>query len=79
MKKLLILLTLPLCFDANAGTPVTKICKTDMEAYRKEIKPYLAVNLMQQLPNLSKFTTCTNVVKTPKHSTKKFVKTKGKL
>lgn len=73
MKKLLVLLTLPLCLTANAAS-IT--CKTDMVAYKKAIKPYLAVNIMQSLPSLSKFTVCKKVT-TP--SAKKFVKTKGKL
>ena len=86
MKKLLILFILPFCLDANAAIPLTKTCKTDMVAYKKAIESYHVVNLLQRLPSLKKFTTCTDikkpVVKKPvvkKTISKKSVKTKGKL
>ncbi len=83
MKKLLLLFIFPFCVNAHGSITQTKICKTDMDAYRKEIKNYSPVNLYQRLPSLSKFTTCKSLVKPavkPKKPTvKKFVKTKGKL
>jgi hypothetical protein len=81
MKKLLILFILPFCLDANAAIPLTKTCKTDMVAYKKAIKSYPVVNLLQRLPSLKKFTTCKDIKKpvVKKTISKKSVKTKGKL
>ncbi len=83
MKKLLLLLIFPFCVNAHGSITQTKICKTDMDAYRKEIKNYSPVNLYQRLPSLSKFTTCKSIVKPAvkpkKPNIKKSIKTKGKL
>jgi len=87
MKKLLLLLIFPFCVNAHGSITQTKICKTDMVAYRKKIENYSPVNLYQRLPSLSKFTTCKSfvkpavkpAVKPKKPIVKKFVKTKGKL
>ena len=83
MKKLLVIFVLPFCLNAHGSIMQTKICKTDMVAYKNAIKPYQAVNLMQQLPSLSKFTTCKSIVKPAvkpkKPNIKKSIKTKGKL
>lgn len=79
MKKLLVLSLLLFCTNFSQAAN-QKICKTDMDAYREAIKKYPAVNLLQSLPALSKFTTCKIIPKTDsKNHVKKFVKTKGKL